>query len=246
VSQNITPTELGDGWRVAAPKDQGVDATILSGIGPRFEGWREACAHAVVVARRGALIYEHYFTGNDWCWTEPLGAVAFGTTVKHDLKSITKSVTSLLVGIALDRGWIADINMPVFTYFPDHAELRTPEKDQITLGHLLAMSAGLAWNENLPWDDPANNERRMDDAADPYRYALGATQPKRRDLTGDASARSTAIVNAAFDRQNPAHPARHHRSDRTRGDQTTVVLFAQPSFPARTRNIKANAGAKSP
>ena len=34
------------------------------------------------------------------------------------------------------------------------------------------MSAGLAWNENLPWDDPANNERRMDDAADPYRYAL--------------------------------------------------------------------------
>ena len=42
------------------------------------------------------------------------------------------------------------------------------------------MSAGLAWNENLPWDDPANNERRMDDAADPYRYALEqpiATQP---------------------------------------------------------------------
>jgi hypothetical protein len=69
---------------------------------------------------------------------------------------------------------------------------------------------------------------------------------RRRDLTGDASARSTAIVNAAFDRQNPAHPARHHRSDRTRGDQTTVALFAQPSFPARTRNIKANAGAKSP
>jgi hypothetical protein len=44
------------------------------------------------------LIYEHYFTGDDWRWTEPLGAVAFDTTVKHDLKSITKSVTSLLAG----------------------------------------------------------------------------------------------------------------------------------------------------
>src|SRR6202035_2840959 len=69
---------------------------------------------------------------------------------------------------------------------------------------------------------------------------------RRRDLTGDANARSTAIVNAAFDRQNADHPARHHRSDRTRGDRATVALFAQPSLPARTRNIRANAGAKSP
>ena len=76
-------------------------------------------------------------------------------------------MTSLLVGITLDRRWIADIDT-----FPEQAELRTPEKDRITLAHLLTMSAGLAWNENLPWDDPANNERRMDDAADPYRYAL--------------------------------------------------------------------------
>jgi CubicO group peptidase (beta-lactamase class C family) len=172
MSGNITPAELGDGWPVAAPEEQGVDATILSGIGPHFEGWREACAHAVVVVRHGVLIYEHYFTGDDWRWTEPLGAVAFDTTVKHDLKSITKSVTSLLAGISLDRGWIADIDTPVFTYFPEHADLRTPEKDRITLAHLLTMSAGLAWNENLPWGDPANNERRMDDAADPYRYAL--------------------------------------------------------------------------
>ena len=172
MSQKITPAELGDGWPVAAPEEQGVDSTVLSGIGPRFEGWREACAHAVVVIRRGVLIYEHYFTGDDWRWTEPLGAVAFDTTVKHDLKSITKSVTSLLVGIALDRRWIANIDTPIFTYFPEQGELRTPEKDRITLAHLLTMSAGLAWNENLPWDDPANNERRMDDAADPYRYAL--------------------------------------------------------------------------
>jgi len=172
MSGNITPAELGDGWPVAAPEEQGVDATILSGIGPHFEGWREACAHAVVVVRRGVLIYEHYFTGDDWRWTEPLGAVAFDTTVKHDLKSITKSVTSLLAGISLDRGWIADIDTPVFTYFPEHADLRTPEKVRITLAHLLTMSAGLVWNESLPWGDPANNERRMDDAADPYRYAL--------------------------------------------------------------------------
>jgi hypothetical protein len=61
VSQKITLAELGDGWPVAAPEEQGVDSTVLSGIGPRFEGWRKACAHAVVVIRGGVLIYEHYF-----------------------------------------------------------------------------------------------------------------------------------------------------------------------------------------
>ncbi len=112
----------------------------------------------------------------------PLGTLVFDATVKHDLKSITKSVTSLLVGIGVDRGWIADINTPVFTYFPDHSDTQSPEKDRITLEHLLTMSAGLAWNESLPWSDPANNERQMDDTVDPYRYALErpvVTQPGR-------------------------------------------------------------------
>ena len=182
MSGNILSAELEDGWPVAAPEQAGMDSTILSGIGPRFAGWPEASAHAVVVARHGTLIYEQYFSGEDWRWADPLGTLVFDATVKHDLKSITKSVTSLLVGIGVDRGWIADINTSVFTYFPDHSDTQSPEKDRITLEHLLTMSAGLAWNESLPWSDPANNERQMDDTVDPYRYALErpvVTQPGR-------------------------------------------------------------------
>jgi hypothetical protein len=61
MSGDITPSELGDGWPIAAPYQQGMDATKLSAIGPRFAGWPKACAHAVVVARHGTLVYEHYF-----------------------------------------------------------------------------------------------------------------------------------------------------------------------------------------
>jgi CubicO group peptidase (beta-lactamase class C family) len=173
MSGDSAPANLNDGWRVAAPEREGIDETILSEIGPRFEAWKEACAHAVVVAHRGALVYEHYFTGDDWCWADPLGAVVFDAAVRHDVKSITKSVTSLLVGVALDRDWIADINTPVVSSFPEHADLHTPEWGRITLTHLLTMSAGLAWTENMAWSSPANNERQMDDASDPYRYVLG-------------------------------------------------------------------------
>src|SRR5438874_6139089 len=161
MSTSITPATHEDGWPVATPEQEGMDSTILNGIGPRFAGWPEACAHAVVVAHHGTLIYEQYFSGEDWQWTDSIGTVAFDATVKHDLKSITKSVTSLLVGIGVDHGWIADISTPVFTYFPEHSDMRSPEKDRITLGRLLTMSAGLTWNESLPWNDSMNNERQM-------------------------------------------------------------------------------------
>ena len=60
----------------------------------------------------------------------------------------------------------------MFDAFPDYADLKTPEKARITFRDLLTMSAGLAWDENLPWNDPRNNEREMIMAADPFRYIL--------------------------------------------------------------------------
>src|SRR5450631_3310401 len=57
--------------------------------------------------------------------------------------SMAKSVVSLLVGIAIDRGLIKDLDAPAVSYFPEDTDLRMPDKDPITLRHLLTMSAGL-------------------------------------------------------------------------------------------------------
>ncbi len=56
-----------------------------------------------VVVRHGKLVMERYYTGTDQRWGMPLGKVDYAADVKHDLRSISKSVTSLLVGIALSR-----------------------------------------------------------------------------------------------------------------------------------------------
>jgi CubicO group peptidase (beta-lactamase class C family) len=64
----VIPAGLPDGWPVAAPGQNGLDAALLCAIGPRFEEWKAANAHAVVVARHGALIYEHY----QWWLGRPL------------------------------------------------------------------------------------------------------------------------------------------------------------------------------
>jgi CubicO group peptidase (beta-lactamase class C family) len=158
-----TPTDLHDGWVVATPEAEGLDAALLCGIGPRLEALKEANAHGVVITRHGRLAYEHYLTGNDERLGMSLSEVNFNAGTKHDIRSISKSVTSLLVGIALDRGLITDLDAPVFSFFPDYSDLRTPEKDRMTLRHLLTMSSGLAWDEtSVAFTNPLNTYSQME------------------------------------------------------------------------------------
>src|ERR1700730_3946049 len=149
-------TDLNDGWEVTAPAQEGLDPTLICGIGPRLEALEDAKAHGVVIIRHGRLVYEDYFFHST-----ALG-VKFDAGTKHDIKSITKSVTSLLVGIAFDRGLLTNLDTPVFSFFPEHDDLRTPEKDRITLRHLLTMSSGLAWNETgVAYQNPSNTTWQM-------------------------------------------------------------------------------------
>jgi CubicO group peptidase (beta-lactamase class C family) len=166
------PAPRDDGWKVAAPATVGLDAATLCALVPRFEAWKDADVHAVLVVRHGTLVFEHYFTGADERWGRSLGIVDFAPDVKHDLRSITKSVTSLLLGIAIDRGLVRGVDAPVLSLLPQYADLHSAALDRITLRHLLTMSAGLKWDENVPYSSPDNSEIQMDYAPDPYRYVL--------------------------------------------------------------------------
>ena len=166
------PVALNDGWTLATQAEVGLDAAKLCELDSFIAQWPEANIHAVVVVRNGKLAMERYFSGEDERWGDKLGRVTYGPEVKHDLRSISKSVTSLLVGIALAKGKFPALDSPVVDAFPDYADLRTPEKARITFRNLLTMSAGLAWDENRPWNDPRNNEAGMMLAPDPFRYIL--------------------------------------------------------------------------
>ncbi len=168
-----SPADLHDAWRIAAPWQVGLDPALICGIGPRLEALEKAKAHGVVLARHGALVYERYFAGQDWRLSTPLGEVAFNARTKHDTRSISKSVTSLLVGIAFDRGLLTDLDTPVFSFFPEYDDLRMPEKDRITLRHLLTMSSGLAWDEtSISYVNPANSYSQMEVAPRSDRFVL--------------------------------------------------------------------------
>lgn len=166
------PAARDDGWTIAAPETVGLDGVVLCAMVDRLRTWPDANVHSVLVARSGKLVFERYFSGADEIWGRSAGEVKFDATARHDLRSVSKSLTSLLVGLALQRGKIGSVDQPVVAFFPEYADLDTPERRRITLRHLLTMSAGLAWDETIPYSNPANSEVRMIFAADGERFAL--------------------------------------------------------------------------
>jgi len=194
------PTAGADQWPVAALDSVGLASATLCPLVQRLDAWKEANLHSVVVVRHGSLVFEHYFAGADERGDVKLGEVAFGPQTRHDVRSVTKSIVALLLGIAIERGWVAGIDQPVLSFFPEYADLRTPEKDRITLRHLLTMSSGLRWNEDN-YDDPNNGEVLMDRAPDPYRFVLEqpvvAPAGQRYNYSGGGTALIAAVLQKA-------------------------------------------------
>lgn len=76
--------------------------------------------------------------------------INFDADTLHNVKSVSKSVASLVLGIAVDRGLVNSVNDPIFSFFPELSDLRSPEKERIQLSHALSMSMGLEWVEATP------------------------------------------------------------------------------------------------
>ena len=166
------PPVLNDGWQTADADSLGVDSVALGKLTATIRAWPELGVHAILIERGGKLIYESYFDGFDERWGQPLGRVSMTATSKHDLRSVTKSVVSALTGIALSEGAIKTLDQPVIEWFPEFPELNTPDRRRVTLAHVLAMTSGLKWNEEVPYSNPQNDEIRMTRDARPLHYAL--------------------------------------------------------------------------
>jgi CubicO group peptidase (beta-lactamase class C family) len=142
-------SDIHDGWVISSPEQQGFDPALLCAMGKGVMDGKLANVDSIIVVRHGVLVYERYF--------DYPNQKHFDATVMHAGNSMTKSVISLLVGIELDRGLIKDLDAPVLSYFPEYSDLRSPEKDRITLRHLLTMSAGLEWYESDVRFDASNS-----------------------------------------------------------------------------------------
>jgi CubicO group peptidase (beta-lactamase class C family) len=127
----------GPDWRRARPAAVLLDETRLASLVGRLRDNRIPGINSLIVIRQGYLAVEEYFNG--------------GTESQvHTLQSVTKSVTSLLVGIAISQGSIPGIDRSVLSFFPEYPDLANLDdrKRAMTLRDLLTMRTGLDWSEN--------------------------------------------------------------------------------------------------
>jgi len=170
------PEETGDGWETATPADVGLDEDILCSAVTAILRSEYRNIHSFLIVKDDRLVFEAYFDGYDYQYSAPRhhGAlVHWNKDTPHNMHSVTKSVTSILFGIALDQGYISNVDETMFSYFPQYADIRNAKNETITLEHLLTMTSGLQWNEeNVPLESSKNDLIQMAWSLDPIAYIL--------------------------------------------------------------------------
>jgi CubicO group peptidase (beta-lactamase class C family) len=121
--------ERSSEWKLATPEECGLDSAALVEMFD-FVRTNPVPVHSVQIVRHGRLAVDAYF-------------YPFSKETRHDVASVTKSVTATLVGLAIDKGHLPDVQQPLIGRFPERTIANLDSrKRRVTLEHLLTMSAG--------------------------------------------------------------------------------------------------------
>jgi CubicO group peptidase (beta-lactamase class C family) len=127
------PEDLGDGWTPAPAGAEGIPPRALEKLVASVDRGEMGVLHSLLVARHGHLVLDEYFHG-------------FGPRDIHRLASTTKSVSGLLVGLAIQEGAISSVDTPLLAFFPEARDAAGEGWEHLTLEHLLTMSLALDWS----------------------------------------------------------------------------------------------------
>jgi CubicO group peptidase (beta-lactamase class C family) len=120
-------------WRTAPPEEYGIDPAALADVDGRVPSETPDLS-ALLVVRHGYLVFERYYGGHT-------------SDQAINVRSITKSVTGTLIGIALAEGQLRDLDQTVGELIPDRIPAGAdPNVANVTLRQLLTMTSGLAWD----------------------------------------------------------------------------------------------------
>lgn len=141
------PLPKGVVWTPAAGPSR-IDLSALRALYGEMEKEPHHDLKGIVIVRDGVLLSEHYFNGDS-------------ASTLHDIRSATKSVTSMLMGIAIDQGYVRSVDESISKYLPG---MPADGKKKVSIKDLLTMRSGLDADD----DDPATpgNEDKLDESTD--------------------------------------------------------------------------------
>ncbi|HZS05408.1 MAG TPA: serine hydrolase [Blastocatellia bacterium] len=182
-------------WPTATPQAVGLEAKALADLDADIASGKYGYVDSMLVIRHGKVAYDRSYKhdydriyGEDSRKPGPLNAhdptgpynyfnpwwhPFYRRGELHTMQSVTKTVTSVVIGVATARNEFPSLDTPILKFF-DTAKVASIDerKRRLTIRHLLTMTAGFDWNEALPYNDPNNAASLMEASADWVQFTI--------------------------------------------------------------------------
>ena len=124
-------------WQHDTLQNHNINASAINSVHNTIDSYP---INAEVIVKDGVIVDEYYKDGYD-------------QNSVFTLQSTSKSVTSALIGIAIDKGYIPSVNEPISTFFPQILQSGSEYKSQITIWNLLTHTTGLNASDTANWNE---------------------------------------------------------------------------------------------
>ena len=191
---NVAPWPT-HGWEKVSPETVGLDTKLLTALDSDLASGKYSLVDSFGVYRCGKMAFQRTYAHDygkiydkeahergplnahmtGWYnYFDPAWHPYYHGTNLHSMQSVTKTVSSVIVGVAITRGdFKAGLDTPLLNYF-DVSKVKNVDdrKRRITFRHVLTMTTGLDWNEEIAYDDPKNDSSLMEAADDWVPYVI--------------------------------------------------------------------------
>jgi len=219
--ETLWPTK---GWATATPASVGLDAQVLTGLDKDLAAGKFSLVDSLAVYRCGKKVFESKYAhdyakiyGKQAKEKGPLNARLTGRynyfdpewhpyyhgTDLHTMQSVSKTVTSVIIGVAKERGdFKAGVDTPVLHWF-DVTKVKNVDdrKRRMTLRDVLTMTHGLQWVEDVPYDDPRSDSSLMEATDDWVQYVIDKPMAQEPGKVFNYSSGATELLAYIFQKE---------------------------------------------
>lgn len=180
------PSWPGETWPVSTPEAEGIDPAAIDLLVADLAAGDYGLVDAFMLIRHGRVVADHHFehdydsiaaaydtTNQQYNYDHPDWHPYYRDTDLHTMQSVTKSVTSAALGIAIDEGLIEGVDVPVMPYFESYRPYATdPRKEATTLEDFLTMRSGLLWHTDGGYSNQEHSTIKLEASDEWIRFVL--------------------------------------------------------------------------
>ena len=213
----------GTAWPTATPESVGLNGAVLDSLDREIAAGRYGNVDRMLVIRGGRAVIDKRYTRdydrifgdssrarNALVIHDPTGSYNYFNPWwhpyyrrgdLHSLQSVTKTITSVVIGAALQRGEFPSIETPVLSFFDTtNVAAIDARKRRMTIRHLLTMTGGFDWDENLPYIDPDNTTIQMEGAYDWVKFTIDKPMAREPGEVYNYNSGETLLLSHIFKR----------------------------------------------